>query len=163
MRLSSARDLKNQITADPRWRTARDENGVRMAIGIALGDHPDAYRIAVRAEDPGSVDQELLEQITSEAENEIDLQYTGPLEILPVHDPVPVGDWRSARRSRTTAIPRGRLDSSRTVPPTGRWAWSRTITSSPYRTRGGTTMTSCIPLRPIMAPARTTSWRLSRR
>lgn len=90
MRLSSARDLKNEITADPRWRTARDEKGVRMAIGIALGDHPDAFRIAVRAEAPDFVDQELLERIRQKAKGEVDEQYTGPLEIVPVHDPVPV-------------------------------------------------------------------------
>lgn len=88
MRMSSARDLKNQIIADPRWRTARDERGVRMAIGIALGDHPDDYRIAVRAESPESVDQEILARIKREATNEVDEQYTGPLEVLPVHDPV---------------------------------------------------------------------------
>jgi hypothetical protein len=90
MRLSSARELKNEITADPRWRTARDEKGVRMAIGIALGARPDAYRVAVRAEDPDSVDPEILERIRREAKNDVDLQYTGPLEIVPVHDPVPV-------------------------------------------------------------------------
>ncbi len=90
MRLSSARDLKNEITADPRWRTARAEKNVRMAIGIALGNHPDACRIAVRAEDPDAVDQEILERITRDANGEVDVQYTGPLEIVPVHDPVPV-------------------------------------------------------------------------
>jgi hypothetical protein len=92
MRLSSARELKNEITVDSRWRTARAEKGVRMAIGVALGDHPDAYRIAVRAEDPDSVDQELLANIRAKvkSESEIDLQYTGPLEIAPVQDSVPV-------------------------------------------------------------------------
>lgn len=90
MRLSSARDLKNEITADPRWRRARTEKKVRMAIGIALGEHPDAYRIAVRAEDPDLVDQEILERIKRDAKGEVDEQYTGPLEIVPVHDPVPV-------------------------------------------------------------------------
>jgi hypothetical protein len=90
MRLSSARELKNEITADPRWRRARTEKNVRMAIGIALGEHPDAYRIAVRAEDPDLVDQEILERIKREAKGEVDVQYTGPLEIVPVHDPVPV-------------------------------------------------------------------------
>lgn len=87
MRLSSARELKSEITADPRWRTVRDEKGVHMAIGVALGEHPDAYRIAVRAEDPDSVDQEILAEIRAKAKNEVDLQYTGPLEIGPVHDP----------------------------------------------------------------------------
>jgi len=90
MRLSSARELKNEITADPRWRTARDDKQVRMAIGVALGNHPDAYRIAIRAEDPESVDQKLLADIKAKAKEEVDLQYTGPLEIVPVQDPVPV-------------------------------------------------------------------------
>jgi hypothetical protein len=63
-----------------------------MAIGVALGNHPDGYRIAVRAPDPESVDQEILADIKAKAknENEVDLQYTGPLEIVPVLDPVPV-------------------------------------------------------------------------
>lgn len=90
MRLSSARNLKNEIIQDSRWRRARAENNVRMAIGIALGDHPDTHRIAVRAEDPDSVDQELLDRITRGARGEVDVQYTGPLEIVPVRDPVPV-------------------------------------------------------------------------
>ena len=38
MRLSSVRELKSEITADPRWRTARDEKGVHMAIGVTLGE-----------------------------------------------------------------------------------------------------------------------------
>jgi hypothetical protein len=61
-----------------------------MAIGVALGNHPDAHRIAVRAEDPEAVDEELFERIRRDARNEVDLQYTGPLEIVPVQEPVPV-------------------------------------------------------------------------
>lgn len=88
MRLTSARELKRSITADPQWTRSRSEGGTRMAVGVAVGTATDDYRIAIRARTEEDVDQKLLEKIRSKAGNEIDLQYTGPLEITPVEAPV---------------------------------------------------------------------------
>jgi hypothetical protein len=81
MRLSSARDLKSTITGDPRWVRSRADPAIHMAVGITLGDDADSHRIAVRAPDPKSVDEELLEQIRKEAKGEVEVHYTGPLVV----------------------------------------------------------------------------------
>jgi len=60
-----------------------------MAIGVAIGEKPDDYRIAVRAVDPSSVDQKLLDRIKAEAKEEVDLRYTGPLIIERAEGAVP--------------------------------------------------------------------------
>jgi hypothetical protein len=60
-----------------------------MALGVAIGRQPDDHRLAIRARSAEDVDAALLERIKKEAGNEIDLQYTGPLEIHPAGDSVP--------------------------------------------------------------------------
>lgn len=81
MRLTSARDLKRSIVASDEWRSARSEDRARMAIGVSVGKKPDDYRLAIRARAPEDVDGPLLERIRTESANEIDLRYTGPVEI----------------------------------------------------------------------------------
>lgn len=89
MRLSSVRDLKNSIAADPRWLAARSDEKANMAIGVALGDKPEDHLLAVRARSEDDVDHELLAHITKQAGGEVDLKYTGPLDIQPVTDSMP--------------------------------------------------------------------------
>jgi hypothetical protein len=88
MRLNSVRELKKTITANPHWITARSEDRAGMAIGVAVGTTADDYRIAIRARSEAEVDQQLLDQIRSVALHEVDLKYTGPLEITPVQEPL---------------------------------------------------------------------------
>jgi hypothetical protein len=87
--LSSVREIKSRIAMDPEWIRSRGEGETHMAVGAAIGDKPDAYRVAVRAPDPGSVDETLLERIRAEAKEEVDLQYTGPLRVKRVDQAVP--------------------------------------------------------------------------
>ena len=89
MLLSSVREVKARIAMDPEWIRSRGEGATHMAVGVAIGDRPDAYRVAVRAADPGSVDQELLDRIRAEAKEEVDLQYTGPLRMERAEGTVP--------------------------------------------------------------------------
>ncbi|HYC92746.1 MAG TPA: hypothetical protein VEO54_26290 [Thermoanaerobaculia bacterium] len=89
MRLSSVRDLKSSIAADPRWLTARSDEKANMAIGVALGGKPDEHRLAVRARSEEDVDPDLLAHLEKEAVGEVDLKYTGPRLVLPASDARP--------------------------------------------------------------------------
>ncbi|HEX6100439.1 MAG TPA: hypothetical protein VF432_29260 [Thermoanaerobaculia bacterium] len=89
MRLESVRELKQAIVSDPYWLAARSDEGAHMAIGVALGTSPDEHKVAVRARSENDIDQKLLDRIRAQAGGEVDLRYTGPLEVLPVTDSMP--------------------------------------------------------------------------